>query len=865
MNWQARLYRVLLAALISMAASAAQAANPPPSNAPTVGSSILPKSSQLLTVQTPGDLPKADGIALFDWPQQVRKVNGRWVQIVDNGGYALQGKPVASRWVRKDDVVMLGPSPNGVLDNFTGAITTAERSAGSQPSSPDPRPALARLYWLRGIYWQTSVDNNGGGQDNLAYQDFRTATEIDPTLADAWLRRGKLAARLDPTNQFSEDDWMLCFAQAYTLYANAMDSVCVGGCPTSQVRPCLSTIGVDAGAPSAAMPAIPFTFSPKCPPQLYLEIGLAYTLYYKDAHESFIDRLADIRKGTAAWYLGSAQYLLDDAREKAGDAENDAREAGNDAKKAPNDAPKAESKTKKPKASFSDAKASAELAKDRADKARQQAQTARKLILRALLSGSAERATQPPEPMPSPAPPPTAAVDREAAEAAIANANSAIEAANNEVILAQGDLYDARSQHQPPAPFDAAVAFLRWAQDANHDWFLPGSALGSFYLAHVEAVIGDLNDDGNFRASGAPKAWLSADDLLAALCGYERSIRLNDHNDDPLRGRAKVLRYLAISTLHGHPVLPSCVSPRLRRQIGILLDLTASPTAISKARSVVLDEAYVSAKAASFVANDQNAEDLETRALVEMQLAFEVLPNISVEYLAQAQETLRQAAWFTRSTTDRNRRDGLSQNAAYLTRWQLDGFAMQDDTRFQSVWRHAKKLRHYAEAIWKALGTLPVHDDPGIDDLAEATARARRAIAEINELEQLLTPRPHGAGAAPPAASAMASVAGPAAGQAASASATVQNQNASTPSARTGAPAAFGAQPWPDDQLPMRDELLKRLGRIRAWEKDLLAFRCAVDRAQSSWYFQTWPAALQQALSEAALAIPTAAGDCNEF
>jgi hypothetical protein len=514
--------------------------------------------------------------------------------------------------------------------------------------------------------------------------------------------------------------------------------------------------------------------------------------------------------------------------------------------------------------------ATAKAAKCKADQALAKAQDARAQVCKALADIGVPCAVQIPKPvapaiagpsesLPRPLSPKATGAEaakedvaKESATTAIASAAKAITATNADIGLASSAIGGARIQMQ--SFFDNAVAFFGLAGEANPNWFRPGSALGDLYLARAEAPIGDLDNKDNFDAAGEPKRWLNGDDLANALYAYESSIRLNDKNDESLRGRAKVLMYLTMEKVSKPRVVP------LNRALRRLFD---GPS-IDKAQTEILDAAYASAKAACSVANDRNPKDLEIKAQIETELAFQLQPNNSVEYLAQAQETLRQASWYTRSSSDRNRRNNLQFNAGYLLRWELAGFASQNDTRFQSVQRDAQQLKDQVDNVWRILGASPSDD---FTKLARATARARRVIREINELEPPAAKQnPIVPGAAPVAAGPPAPptvcVTNLAPGQTVSVGLAAPNQNASTPPANSdkGVPA-YGAQPWPDDQLSMRFELSKRFDRLQAWKQDLHNFCCVVHDSLANC--SGWPPALQQALKDAAKAMPTCGSDCD--
>ncbi len=181
--------------------------------------------------------------------------------------------------------------------------------------------------------------------------------------------------------------------------------------------------------------------------------------------------------------------------------------------------------------------------------------------------------------------------------------------------------------------------------------------------------------------SGAPDSVLSAEDvdeLKKIIRYYDQSIQLNDTFDEALRGRARLLRLLALA-------------PRS--------ESTADD------QNALLGAAYESAKAASFATKDRNPVNLEARAKIEIDLAYSVGANMSVEYFGQAADSYRQAVTYS----------GLTQQAAlYNSIIQTDSdaaavlqnAAAQDDLRFMNFSRKSEAMAEGVKLLWEQLPRL---------------------------------------------------------------------------------------------------------------------------------------------------------------
>ena len=612
-----------VAGVVGLAATGAYAAGP------AKGDLILPKSDKMRLEESPGEstaFVSVDQIKI-DWPAKVKDVNGQWLQINDEGGYTLPGKTAATGWVRKNDVITM----DGALTNFSSLISSNEvglAGAGAKTAT-DTKKRLARLYWLRGIYWETNAPQGGGDQPQIALVDFQAATCVDPELADAWLRQGRMLAKIFPIDkQTGPKGWLACFKNASDHFQCVNASKKAATVKAGDSTTCTSD-AASRTCPATGCERVPrppartfagIGFLKLSPPQLYLDLGLAY------------------------------QSLWDAAI--AGDAK----------------------------------------------------------------------------------------------------------------IAAAKD----------PVNFDAASVCFQWAECSNPYWFRPASAQGDLYSARVNKGL-----DPDF--GGRPKNELSADDLFAAVDWYSKSIRLNNQFDEALRGRADALRLLAISPKLTPPKTPPA-DPRFRD-----LFFPNQPLemylAKAKAQAAVLDAAYESANAASMLTNDRSAKSLETRGYVEIAFTYQVSADISPEYMAQAAETLKEAAQYSRSTTEKDNLHSLILNTNTQSFWVLANVAAQDDIQFVSIWNRAGELRHCVDRLWENVKSLNSKDLEKYQPLVEAVASAQRAIGEMNEIQPFGHPKRPAAGAAEKA--------------------NVKN--------KTG----YGAQTWPN--APTLSELIDRNGRISAW------------------------------------------------
>jgi hypothetical protein len=252
------------------------------------GSAILPKKDSLPTVTTPGDKTNVDHIGSFNWPVTVKNVNGSWLMIADDGAYTAPGKLPVTGWVRKDDVVELAAAPNGPLSTYTGAIVTATKDA----TTASGKKKLARLYWLRGVYWETATTQGGGGQPQIALEDYRQATSLDSTLTDAWLRQGRMLVKIDPVgSQYDDPDhqwkgWQTCFETAHGQLVYA--AVTGAGAPSSGCQSCKTccapTTPQLTWQQCVTKPQLDhigkIQFMGHIAPQLYVDLGLAYQSLY---------------------------------------------------------------------------------------------------------------------------------------------------------------------------------------------------------------------------------------------------------------------------------------------------------------------------------------------------------------------------------------------------------------------------------------------------------------------------------------------------------------------------------------------------------------------------------------------------------
>ena len=127
------------------------------------GARVVPKSDQV-RLQTARQY--SGSVYDLAWPARVQKIEGQWLWLADDGSRSV---PPVAGWVRKDDVLPL----DDVQDWATSEL---------------PVQPTAWLYWMRGLYWEQR------GESEIARLDYQAALEMDPKLADANIRLGKLAA-----------------------------------------------------------------------------------------------------------------------------------------------------------------------------------------------------------------------------------------------------------------------------------------------------------------------------------------------------------------------------------------------------------------------------------------------------------------------------------------------------------------------------------------------------------------------------------------------------------------------------------------------------------------------------------------------
>ena len=169
------------------------------------GTLIMPKGAKLGIDEKlgQGTSPISIGQIPIDWPVQVQKVNGQWLQIRDSGGYAVYGKPAKEGWVRKDDVVRLADA----LAIYSGQIMSEEAkilTTTGAAAIAEQNKLLARSYWLRGIYWEHAGSAGVDPPFKIALLEFQKATTLDPKLADAWLRQGRMLTKIDAVGKQSD-------------------------------------------------------------------------------------------------------------------------------------------------------------------------------------------------------------------------------------------------------------------------------------------------------------------------------------------------------------------------------------------------------------------------------------------------------------------------------------------------------------------------------------------------------------------------------------------------------------------------------------------------------------------------------------
>jgi tetratricopeptide (TPR) repeat protein len=145
---------------------------------------VVPKVPNLKVLETPDDREAIATIDQFDWPATVTDTDGQWMKIADEGGYS--GK-VLSGWVRSDDVVEL-PDVQSHATKEISEARAKEKQPGAKKTGDGQKAekfCLARLYWLRGIYWENEQES-----DN-AIADYQTAIRLQLKTGDVHLRLGR--------------------------------------------------------------------------------------------------------------------------------------------------------------------------------------------------------------------------------------------------------------------------------------------------------------------------------------------------------------------------------------------------------------------------------------------------------------------------------------------------------------------------------------------------------------------------------------------------------------------------------------------------------------------------------------------------
>ncbi len=846
------------------------------SAAPKPGDSILPLSATLRFEKSPGDHSAqrfVDQIKI-GWPATVRKVNGQWLQIRDEGGYTLPGTKPAEGWVRKDEVVMLGSA----LENYTDLITKTEAALAAARSNSTTcettKETLARLFWLRGIYWETGDPKSLGPQPQIALNDFKEATCLDGKLADSWLRQGRNLAQMHTIESMAE--WVRCFMNASGHFscknaprktAAATRDACMKTTHANRLGP--------SPAPAAVGEALPpptecsavwieyFKCSPFCPPQLYLELGLAYSI-----------------RSDASGVLAEA------AKEEVAQAEAQADEA----KKAVSARMKSYKRASRCFQKLSNShRNAAEAAKTEHahGKAKASARKAR------LAEKEAELAVK--------------EAEFAVKDAALAYKEAKLAHMDAERKHKKAERRYAKAECEYKAYFEAAVTYFQWAECSNPNWFRPASAQGDLYLARVKNSV----DRG---WGGRPKNEISFDDLFEAVNSYERSIRLSDKSYDALRGRADALRLLAISKLKPAKSLPDdwrfrYIVPtnrdpkqdakehkhkaddpeqkarrktrnwrhenqnewhenqnewhenqnkwhenqdgwrenqngwhenhngRHKKQNGLdekgwrrelipdsnkrmcwRLEKYADDWK-QKAQDALLDAAYESARAASTITKDRNSKNLETRAYVQIARAFMTNSmNVSVEYIAQASETLKDALVYSSSTTESRKLNVGISDVNTGTPWLLANFVAETDVDFETTLLEAREMKRGVDRLWQELMSLDLHDYKiMVDDykvLATLIAMAHRAIDEIEEIEEIRSVA--NAETKKDIWQLISSLFG----------LTIPSDNGPLAKNKT----ASGAQPWPNNSIPVRSELVSRTARIETWSLNLQRLKEEIKR-----------------------------------
>ncbi|MBI2824082.1 MAG: hypothetical protein HYX69_05235 [Planctomycetia bacterium] len=175
---------------------------------------VMPKSATVQLRKSPGD--RAGGATVFqmEWPAEVKKVDGQWLQIADPGSYSRE--PIEA-WVRKEkDVVALDDIQKHCTDkireyeakNANGGKTKTN-SKGKAADNPWD------LYWLRGIYWESKDETEN------AIADYQRARQHNCQVGDVHHRLGRMWAKR--ATQFKAND-MASFDQAFASFRKAEET-----------------------------------------------------------------------------------------------------------------------------------------------------------------------------------------------------------------------------------------------------------------------------------------------------------------------------------------------------------------------------------------------------------------------------------------------------------------------------------------------------------------------------------------------------------------------------------------------------------------------------------------------------------------
>jgi hypothetical protein len=95
----------------------------------------------------------ADSVYDVQWPVTVKKTEGDWLWIVDEGGYSV---PPAHGWVRKDAMLKL-TDKDGIVDSYAYYMTELRKYN-------DPHHAPSWVHWLLGITLEKSKKDTKNAQ-----------------------------------------------------------------------------------------------------------------------------------------------------------------------------------------------------------------------------------------------------------------------------------------------------------------------------------------------------------------------------------------------------------------------------------------------------------------------------------------------------------------------------------------------------------------------------------------------------------------------------------------------------------------------------------------------------------------------------